>query len=109
MVSHAAYRESIPLNEYARRVFDVRGMMTATVQGTLTFGTWGTAVLTLKRSNDRITFVALSSPTTMTAAGMTAAIDVSGFAWLAVEATTLEGSAAYAELNVSAKSDNALG
>lgn len=66
---------------------------TCTVQAAATGYSWGTAVLTVKRSNDGTNFVALESATTIGAGGgMTAAFSVSGFAYLRVDVTTAEGS-----------------
>lgn len=79
---------------------------TCTVQAVPAGNAWGTAVLTVKRSNDGANFVALESATTISAGGgMTAAFSVSGFAYLRVDVTTAEGSAAdeFAQITVCMK------
>jgi hypothetical protein len=57
-------------------------------------GTWGTAVLTLERSLDGINWVAMSSPTTYSAAGIQTGIDVTDIGHLRLRVSTAEGSAA---------------
>lgn len=55
--------------------------------------TWGTAVLTISRSNEPSTPVALESATTIAVGGgMTGALDCTGYHWLHVGLTTPEGS-----------------
>jgi hypothetical protein len=59
------------------------------------------AVLTVRRSADGFSPVALETATTIGAGpGMSAARDIKGVNWLHVVLTTLEGSAGYADLEV---------
>lgn len=83
-------------------VFDVRDTNTVTVQAALTgTGTWGTAVLTIGRSNNGKQYQPLVVPQQIgPGGGMTEAIDCASFAFLHVKLTTEEGSAAFADLTV---------
>ena len=86
-------------------VVNVLPYTVATIQGTLMTGTWATAELTIARSNDGEDFVNLETTTMLTGEGMTGRIDVSGFAFLRASVTTLEGSAATAQITIVAKGD----
>lgn len=77
---------------------------TATVQAVKKSAVWGTAVLTVKRSNDGKTFHALESAVTLGPGdAMSAAFSVAGFAFLRVDVTTAEGSAEYIDVTVCLK------
>lgn len=72
-------------------VLDVRGMSVATVQ-VVAQAAWSGAVVTIYRANclpngDPF-LAALETATTLTADGMTSAIDVSAFAFLVLKVTT---------------------
>lgn len=97
--------KSLALNEYQRVIFPVSETVVGSVQAILTQGSWGSTVLTLKRSNDGQRFVAWDPSTTLTSETMTAALTTTGWAWLAVEVTTLAGATAYADIVVHAKSE----
>lgn len=90
-----------------RCIFDVRGMKYATVQGHKLTGTWGTAVVTLRRTNDPApgtdSIYGLESAVTMTSSSMTDKIDVTGFSYLVLETTTANGAACLAEFRVYAQ------
>lgn len=76
-------------------VIPCAGHSWATVQLDDGSGTWATSAVTVKRSNDGVNFVALSTPVSFTTTpGMSPAIDVRGIGFLCVETTTAEGSAA---------------
>jgi hypothetical protein len=87
------------------RVYDVGPYSVCSVQASGD-ASWGTAVLTIKRSNDLRHPVNLESVTTLTAAGMTPALDCSGFRYLHVTLSTLEGAADTCELTVIGKDDS---
>jgi hypothetical protein len=72
--------------------FDVRTFSYATCEITIATGagTWGSAVVTLRRSNDNVNFADLETPITFTAAAMKAQIDVRGFAFIAAVVTTYQ-------------------
>lgn len=90
-----------------RCVFDVRGMKYATVQGHKLTGTWGTAVITLRRSNEHDcgtdSIYGLETAVTMTSSSMTDKIDVTGFCYLVLEVTTANGAACLAQFRVYAQ------
>lgn len=74
------------------RVIPTDDATTASVHAYPITAAWGTAVLTIKRSNDPSGgFEALSTPVTLTATGFTAAIDVTNIGYLRVDVTTAEG------------------
>lgn len=77
---------------------------TVTVQAVEMTPASGSPVLTVYRSNDGATPVALSTPQTLAAPGMTPSIDCSAFAWLAV-ALTATGTAGQWRVYVCAKND----
>lgn len=64
----------------------------ATIQAARLIGTWATAVLTVQRSNDGVTWAALESGVTFAAAGISVEIDADGYEWLRAIVTTAEGS-----------------
>jgi hypothetical protein len=69
-----------------------------------TSGTWGTAVLTIRRSNDGKNPVALETATTIgTGGGMTTAQDCTGYLFFHVCLTTNEGAAGSCEVIVCGK------
>lgn len=73
-------------------VFDVRPYTSGSFQiERRTSASWGTAVLTLERSNDRANWAAMATPVTAAAAGFTAAIDVGEIAFLRWRTSTAEG------------------
>lgn len=89
---HHQYRQNIK-NTADGQIIPTENNKTATVQAAPDGAAWGTAVMTLKRSNDGKTFVALETPTTISAGGgMTSQFSVAGFAYLRVDVTTAEGS-----------------
>lgn len=105
------------MSAYPARILDLNGSKAAvswdvadytvgTVQATVRDGgTWGTAVITLKRSNDGHNWFALSSPQTIGPGnGMSDPIDLD-FAHLRAEVTTMEGSALEADVVLCAKGD----
>jgi len=76
-----------------------------TLEGRILSGTWGTAVVTCKRSNSGVgQGFALESATTLTAPGITAERDAC-FQVLHVEVTTPEGAAGIAELILNTQRD----
>ena len=82
-------------------IYDVRTWANVSVQ---LVTTGGTIVLTIERSNDGSTPNALESATTLGPGNkMTVKIDCSGFGYLHVRATTLEGSAMTGNIIVLAK------
>jgi len=83
---------------------NVSQFQTVTVQAVEMTAAGGSPVLTVYRSNDGTTPAALSTPVTLGAPGMTAAIDCSAFAWLGVALTTT-GSAGQWRVYVCAKND----
>lgn len=87
-------------------VWNVEPYTAGSVQAnSLSSAAWGTAVITLKRSNDGRTWYALSSPQTLgPGAAMSDTIDLD-FAWLSAEVTTAEGADEYAELVLCAKAE----
>lgn len=87
-------------------VWGVTPNTVGTVQATARLGgTWGTAVITLKRSNDGRNWYALSSPQTIgPGSGMSDPVDLD-FAFLSAEVTTAEGSALEADVVLCAKGD----
>jgi len=89
-------------NEY---VYDVSGYAVGSVQayGPVGGSSWGTAVLTIRRSNDGKNPVALETATTFSASGMTNSIDFTSFKFLHVCLTTNEGAAGFCELTVIGK------
>lgn len=71
-----------------RLVWNVLTYTTGTIQ-VVCDSALSTAVLTIQRSNDGVTFFDLETPKTVTSApSISAAIDVSGFAYLALAVTT---------------------
>jgi len=75
-----------------------------TVQAVEVTAATGSPVLTVRRSNNGIDQVALTTPVTLTSPGMTDAIDCSGFAFLHVTLTTA-GTAGVWRVYVCAKAD----
>lgn len=76
-------------------------VVAATIQSHLVEGTWGTAVVTIKKANDRGTLIGLDSATTFTATGQfktTTEVRTCGF--LALQVTTAEGAAGVADFHV---------
>jgi len=64
---------------------------TATIQVATKTAAWGTAVLTVYRSNfPQGPFLALSTPVTLSAVGFSAAIDCTGFGYMRIDVTTAE-------------------
>lgn len=90
-------------------IIATNGATNATVQGKAQPGnTWMTAVVTVYRANSyQGPFVALSTPLTLTAAGITAESDISGSSYLALSATTAEGSTSLADFDVFMNDRNA--
>lgn len=81
------------------RMIPVLNYAVGTIQAVLASGTWATAVLTVQRSNNATDWVNIvPSSVTITAAGMTALIDTTGYAWLRVVVTTAEGAASKIQL-----------
>lgn len=75
----------------AGQVIPVGENTTATVQVSAIDAAWGTAVLTVNRSNDpQGPFVALSTPVTISSAGFTT-LDTTDYAFLRIDVTTAEG------------------
>jgi hypothetical protein len=79
---------------------DVRSYAYATFEFTVATGagTWGSAIVTIRRSNDNESYADLETTITKTAAGITAQIDCRGIAFLAAVVTTYQ--AASCTLNV---------
>jgi hypothetical protein len=77
--------------------FCVKELVAASFQFTLEDGTWGTAVVTIERSNDGVHFVGFSNALTASAEGVVpsddSVIDCSAIACLRAKVTTLEGAA----------------
>ena len=86
-------------------VYDVSRYAMVSVQAVgPTGGTWGTAVLTNRRSNDGKNPVALETASTITAGGgMSLAQDCTGYLFFHVCLTTNEGAAGSAEIIVCGK------
>lgn len=77
-----------------------------TIESRLLSGTWGTAVVTINRSNDGYKWFAMESALTLTiGGGMTVATDATGFTRLRAQVTTVEGAAGVVELVLLAKGD----
>lgn len=100
-------RKIIDLNVTQSSVyFDLADYAVFTVHGFHLSGTWGTAILTVTRSNDGLAWYAMESATTLgPGAAMTAAIDSLGFTRLRVQVSTVEGAAGTAEITLVAKGD----
>ena len=93
-------RQVLNLNETQAAVyFPMSDRVAFTVQGTLGSGSWGTAVVTLSRSNDGQNWYPLESATTLTAPSMTDQQDAC-FTTLRAQTTTVEGAAATANIIV---------
>lgn len=77
--------------------FDVRQTTTGNFQIDLgNAASWGATVLTLYRSNDRVNWAAMATPTTATAVGFLASdIDSSTINYLRWETTTANGAAGF--------------
>jgi len=79
----------------------------ATVQATRS-STWGTAVLTLGRSNDKVHYhaleggaVTLGPPASGSVLSLiTASFEIGSFGWLCIDLTTVEGAAATCDIFV---------
>jgi hypothetical protein len=97
--------KQLNLNQIGRVVFDVLGKVVTSVQVMLLEGALGSVAITVYRSDNGIKFYALESATTQSTEGLTAALSATGFAFLAVEVTTVSGSAAYADVTVVTKGD----
>ena len=93
------------LEVLGRVVFNVAEFSRATVQANVVNGSWGATVLTVRRSNNQWDFNALESATTLTASGITAELDTEGYAFLAVDVTTVAGAAAHAQITVCRKTE----
>lgn len=85
-------------------MFSVLGFTKATIQADIATGTYSAAVLTIERSNNGTNWYGLESATTMTPPAMSAALDVSGFAYIRVRTSTANGAALTLKLNVCCKS-----
>lgn len=101
---------SIQLTQLQERMFDLNytnnrvafptgGAETCLVSAE-SLTTWSTAVLTIYRSFDGVTPYAMETAATISASGMSATIDTSGFPFLVVQLTTNAGSAIYATVKV---------
>lgn len=96
----AVTTQTLDLNQTQAAVeFDMRNVLAFTVQGSLGSGTWGTAVVTLTRTNDGVNWYALESSTTLTGPSMTAQQDAC-FSRLRAQVTTVEGAAATARITL---------
>ena len=95
----------LPLNQLGRVVFDVRDRVVGSVQLMLLEGALGSVAISVYRSDNGIKFYNLESTTPQSTEGMSIGINATGFAYFAVEVTTLSGSAAYAEVTVLTKGD----
>lgn len=88
-------------------VIDVQGMSVATVQGHRLTGTWGTAVVDVKRCNEKPAsndaVYDMQTATSLNQNEMTDAIDVSGFAYLVLYVSTANGAACTADFSVYAQ------
>lgn len=88
-----------------RRINVVRYAV-GTIQAVAGSGSWSSAVLTIERSNDGDNWAAMDpTAVTLTAAGMTSAIDLSGIAWLRVRTSTVNGAALLVKLVACLKGD----
>lgn len=92
------------LNETEQEwVYDVRKYSTCSVQ-VIAQETWATAVLTLGRSNSGKNYRTLETPETLgPGSDMSSTIDCTGFGYLHVKCTTVEGSDKYADVFVLGK------
>jgi hypothetical protein len=97
--------QTLPLTQIGRVVFDVLGRVVTSVQVMLLEGSLGSVAINVYRSDNGVKFYALESTVTQSTEGITAALSATGFAFLAVEVTTVSGSAAYAEVTVVTKGD----
>ena len=99
------FRESYAINlnsatsEECECIIPVGGLYTGSVMTELTAGSIGSGVITLYRTNNPQSkaFYALSTPTTITAEGMTE-VDVEKFAFLVARVTTAAGAEARVRL-----------
>ncbi len=73
-------------------VFDTESDIVASVQA-VARTSWGTTVVTVKRSNDKDNLVNLEETVTLSADGISRIIDVTGFKWLGVAVSTVDVSA----------------
>ena len=79
-------------------ILDVSGVDEVSVQASAS--PWSTAVVTLKRGVDKLTFAALEPPLTLTGPGQTWRLDVREVRYLAFDVTTPEGGASTATLEI---------
>lgn len=82
----------------ARATFGVSSAARLAFQVVQKTGSWTTAVLTVKRSFDGVTWLAMGTPLTITAVGIVDGFDVVDAQAITVEVTTAEGSAATVEV-----------
>ena len=103
-----AERRTLDLNVTQAAVyFDVANYVTFTLHTMILSGTFGTAVLTVNRSNDGFRWFALETATTLgPGASMSNAIESLGFARVRVQVTTVEGAAGVVEVALTAKGDS---
>lgn len=75
-------------------VWPVGPYLTGTIQvQSEGYTAWTSAVVEVKRSNDGVRFYSYPTAVTLSADGMTASLDVSGWAWVALVVTTANGAA----------------
>ena len=111
-ISDSVYYQAFDLN-YTNNVWavDVAKYSTATVQAEAVT-TWTTAIITVQRSDDGIngygleTALTIGPASTVVPPGMSTVIDVTGFKFLLLKLTTINGSAVYANLTVNRKAAN---
>lgn len=89
--------QRVDLNALSRVIADATDYTTVEVQYAPTTPA-STVVVTIKKSNDGLRWVALSTPTTIAAAGgMTGPLAIDA-AYVCAEVTTKEGAAAYGDI-----------
>lgn len=103
--SGSTQSQYLAINQLGRVVFDVRNQVVGSVQLTMLEGAVGSVAISVYRSNDGLKFYNLESTTTQSTEGMSIALNATGFAYLAVQVTTVSGSAAYALVTVLSKGD----
>ena len=81
-----------------RVIFNAIGIDTMAFQLTMLDSAIGGAALTVRVSQDGITFVNHPTSTTLSGDGVTALVLTFGYRYLALEVTTVKGSSAYASI-----------
>ena len=105
MTDGSTETQLLNLNVYGAAVyFPMAGRAMFTLQASLLLGSWGSAVVTVTRSNDKATWTALETVTTFSADGSTTQREAC-FEWMRCQVTTAAGGAGVANFSTHAMRD----